>query len=374
MATSASPNVEKRSRIPVVQYFLFRRAKSAAEVEALNAKVTEKGLKEEARMAGRLLKEGILTRGNGLDAFVSACERRMGSPEWHRVREHSERVRRFSYCITETLQKDRRREGKRVERTELEVVGKLAGFHDIGKTLIAPYLINREDGTWFDIGRGMRIDFGKELAVLRLSHVEAGMRFLGLYRQFMSEAEYGYAKQVIGWHHIAFDGIGTASAPSYPERIGGTVMKDYIEECGIPEVARIIRAADVYSAIMENRFYLSESEKVVPNVTGIRAADAALGMLIAVAGTDVDPGMVEHLIVGKYGVQPEMARDVVSNLACRKADWLKEKGGDIRFSLEWVIPKDSFRDVIFNQGRRSEWDEPLSSARMWQRIAALCNG
>lgn len=349
---------EKRPGIPPVQYFRFRRAKDRAEVEALNECITAKELRKEARIAEKSVERG-------LDAFISSCRRRLQHPEWRRVHEHSERVRRFAYCIAESIQERGAEAGREADRDSLSIMGKIAGYHDIGKTLIAQYLVNREDGTWGGIGKGERIDFDKELPVLRQAHVGAGLRFLRLYKRLMSTFEYEYAKWIIGGHHLAYDGVGSASAPSYPALDRG------IKQDSVPEAARIIRAADVYSAIMENRFYLSESEKVAARARGINAADAALGMLITVAGTDVDPLMVEHLIAGKYGVDPSVAKQVVRNLACRRSDWLRDKGADIKFSLDWVLPKECFMDVISHPGRRSEWDEPMGSMTMQQRAMAF---
>lgn len=341
---------KKRPRIPLLQYIRFTRSKSKQETRLLNEHIIGRELEKETRIAEKLQKRGELRPGNGLEMFLETCRRRLGDPRWRRVLEHSENVRRFAYCIAmvREIQKNRPIDG-----VLLDVVAKVAGYHDIGKTMIAPYLMNREDGTWGGIGKGKRIDFRKELEVLRLSHLDAGMRLLQLYMDFMSKKEYVNSKWIIGGHHLAYDGEGTASAPSYPDKIDGIDVTGFVRGRGLPEVARIMRTADVYSAIMENRFYLAESERVVTKVTGIKADDAALGLLIAVAGTDVDPEMVKCLMIGKYKARSWIAESAVTGLACRQSERLKERGGDIRFSLERVIPMGIFWEVIGQPANRS---------------------
>lgn len=351
MATKQIRQAEKgKSKIPLFQYIRFKMSKNKEETCFLNEQIIEKELEKEARIAKGLQERGNLHPGNGFEMFLTVCKRRLEDPKWHRVLEHSENVRDIACCIAETW--ERRKGADNADEVLLDVIAKMAGYHDIGKTMIAQYLMNREDGTWLGIGSGKRIDFRKELDVLRLSHVEAGVRLLNLYKDFMGIKEYVYSKWIIGGHHLAYDGEGSASAPSYPYEINGITVKYYVNHKRLPPVVRIMRAADVYSAIMENRFYLAESERVVTRVTGIQADDAALGLLIAVAGTDVDPLMVECLMMGKYRVLPWIAESAVEGLACKQSERLRERGGDIKFSLEQVIPKKIFWEVI---GKQERW-------------------
>jgi len=349
-----SSDNKKTSRIPLRQYLEFRKAKDAGDVDLLNYRCMEKELDRERHIARSHEKHGDLFSGNGLDMFLAACKRRLSEARWHRVLDHSENVRRYAYCIALTHERQKGLEGKVMDDMMVDVVAAVAGYHDIGKTIIAEYLINREDGTMFGMGKGERIDFKKELTVLQNAHVEAGVRMLEIYRNFMSEEVFQMAKWIIGGHHLAFDGDGTASARSYPKEIDGVDMKKRIIENGLPPVARIIRAADVYSAIMENRFYLAESERVVTKVVNMEPDDTALGLLITVAGADVDPFMVKCLLIGKYKVAPHIAAAVVDDLSCKEKSCLKQRGGDIKFSLENVIPEPSFLEIVTGR-RNTDW-------------------
>jgi response regulator RpfG family c-di-GMP phosphodiesterase len=350
---AGKPN--KKTRIPILEFIRFKRARDIDEVKALNNHVMDRELAKETRIAERLEKQGRLKDGNGLEMFLAACRRRLKDRRWHRVLEHSDNVRRYAFCIARSWETEKRRKGNGSDLSFLNVVAKVSGYHDIGKTLTAPYLINREDGTWLGIGKGQRIDFRKELKVLRLAHIKAGVRMLGIYQDYMTPTEFDYSRWIIQGHHVAFDGVGTAGAPSYPEFIDGLPVYYIANKGAIPDSARIIRCADVYSAIMENRFYLAESERVVTRVTGMAADDAALGLLIAVSGTDVDPEMVKCLMTGKYHIDDNIAKTVVSDLSCSEPACLQVRGGDIRFALTNVIDQQSFHDVI--SMRNDGWDD-----------------
>jgi hypothetical protein len=244
----------------------------------------------------------------------------------------------------------------------------MAGYHDIGKTLISPYLINREEGTLFGIGRGTRIDFEKELSVLRLSHVIAGMRLLRLYKEYIDPEEYLLMRMVIGCHHVAYDGIGTASAPSYPDRIGMEEVGNFIinkngtvKTNQFPDIVKIIRTADVYCAALENRFYLSESERLVAlaKTEGISPEDAAAGLTITVAGTDVDPKMAACLLTAMYDVNFEKAEQIVRKLSCRDAKLLRKRGKDVEWTLAEVIRRRRFLHLI--EKKRSGWKKRVDT-------------
>jgi response regulator RpfG family c-di-GMP phosphodiesterase len=345
---------ERLTRVPLLEFRRFKRAETKEEVQALNNSIMEREIGKEMRIAEQLEAKGTLEDGNGLSMFLSACRRRLRDRKWVRVLEHSDNVRKYAFCIARSWEMLKEDKGIKRDLSFLNVVAKVAGYHDIGKTLIAPYLVNKEDGTWFGRGRGERIDFETELPVLKPAHVEAGARLLKIYQDFMTMTSYEAVRWMIEGHHIAFDGKGTASGRSYPE-VMDDVPVEYIARKGaIPEAARIIRAADVYSAITENRFYLAESERVVTRVTGMRADDAALGLLITVAGTDVDPEMVKCLMMGKYHVNEDIAQASVEDLCCSDHENLMIRGGDIRFALEKVLGREAFQDIIKN--RDPSWD------------------
>jgi len=351
---------KKVPKIPPLQYMRFSRAKDKSETELLNNAVIEKEIGKEKRIALRLENNGELVLGNGLELFLQACRRRLRDPTWGRILDHSHNVRKYAYCISNSWQKQKELNSTPLDAVSLYVIEKVSGYHDIGKTLITPYLVNKEDGTWFGIGKGARIDFKKELDVLRLAHLEAGLKLLGVYKAFMDSHEYETARWVIAGHHLAHNGIGTASAPSYPAKIDGLDINAYIMQNGLPLVSRIMRTADIYCAILENRFYLAESERIVMKAKNVAPDDAALSMLITVAGIDVDPAMVGCLLMGKYKLEPEVASMVVKHLSCKERDVLSKRGGDIKFSLEKVLPAEVFQAII---SRAPSTD--------WKRLSAM---
>ncbi len=75
------------------------------------------------------------------------------------------------------------------------------------------------------------------------------------------------ARRGVRHHHERFDGAG------YPDRIAGDA---------IPLVARIIAVADTFDAVVSRRSH-----------RGDRGLEAALAVLAAAAGTQLDPAMVE---------------------------------------------------------------------------------
>lgn len=351
----AAGKKKKQKRIPLIQFIRFRLARSKGRVEELNSRYMHKELRKEERILRRLVRKKKITKENGAEYFKEMCERRMEGAHWSRTREHSVLVRDVGFKMALENEQVRRSLGKRAEQVVINVIANMAGYHDVGKTLTAPYLINREDGTWFGWGRGKRIDFEKELSVLRVSHIEAGMKLLELYRGFIDEKEYGLMRLLMGAHHVAYDGQGSASAPSYPDRIGRKYVSEMIRVKNgkvvlnqFPDVVKIIRTADVFCAALENRFYLSQSERLVNMAKqgGLGAEDAALGLTIAVAGTDVDPNMVACLMMAMYKIDYEDAKKVVRKLSCREPRWLCRKGADIRWTLQEVVKRQRFLQSI----------------------------
>jgi response regulator RpfG family c-di-GMP phosphodiesterase len=357
MATARHTKAQEPERLTRIPWFEFRRFKKAGsreEVQALNDRIMQRELDKEKRIAEKLEAKGKLKDGNGLSMFLVACRRRLRDKKWVRWLEHSDNVRKYAFCIARSWEKLKEDNNIKRDLSFLSVIAKVAGYHDIGKTLNAPYLVNKEDGTWFGKGRKERLDFEKELPVLQAGHVEAGARFLDIYRDFMSVSSYEIARWIIEGHHIAYDGIGTGGARSYPKKMDNVPVKYTADKRAIPEAARIARAADVYSAIMENRFYLDESERVVTKVTGMSDDDKALGLLITVAGTDVDPEMVKCLMMGKYHIEENVAEASVADLRCWDPERLRIRGQDMIFARANVLEEDAFLDIISRRNPR--WD------------------
>jgi hypothetical protein len=360
--------MQKSKPIPLVMYIRFKRAGSREEVEVLNTRFMKKELAREKRKIRRLERKGEINLENGAELLKETCERRLAGAHWSRIRDHSKLVRDVGFKIAMENELVRRSIGKRADQTVVNVIANMSGYHDAGKTLTAPYLINREVGTILGIGRGERIDFETELPVLRLSHVEAGMRLLSLYREYINPKEYLLMKLLIGAHHIAYDGRGSASAPSYPQIIGNIDVSTLIQlknnkvtHNQFPDVVHIIRTADVFCAALENRFYLSQSERLVNMAKegGIEAEDAALGLVISVAGTDVDPHMVACLMMAMYKLEYEDAKSVVRKLSCREPKWLDKRGADIKWTLQEVVKRQRFLRSIGE--KRESWRKKVNT-------------
>jgi len=339
----------KLPAIPLDQFLQFKGASDRAETEMLNGLVVQKEMDEEKKRVYRLMHRGSLRRGNGLEYFIHACKRRLSIPWCFRTEEHSERVRRFSCCIA-----------KGSDPEIYRIIMMISGYHDIGKTLIAQYLVNREDGSVNGLGRGERINKG-ELSVLRHSHIDVGLDFFNLYAPFMSRAEAEHGSWIVGGHHMAHDGKGSASGFGYfPKIVIGSGFSNELIRGNIPISARIVRCADVYAAIMENRFYLEKSEGIINKAGETLADDAALGLLIAVAGVDVEPKMVGRIIMERYGVSSNEAAGLIKALQCSNSSLLEKRGSDIDFSIAHVLPEPRFRRLIALRNRL--WDEPMDTA------------
>lgn len=359
---------ERNRKIPLFQFLRFRQAKTRDAVHQKNQGFMRRELDKEKKVMERLVRTGEITKENGADCFKETCERRLDGPHWHRIRQHSVLVRDVGFKIAMENEKIRRSVGKRAEQAVVNVIANVAGYHDVGKTLTAPYLINREDGSLFGLGRGQRIDFETELPVLRVSHVEAGMKLLALYKDFIDPQEYILMKLLVGAHHVAYNGQGSASAPSYPDTIGNADVAGLIRikdgrvmHNQFPDVVRIIRTADVFCAALENRFYLSQSERLINMARrgGVEAEDAALGLVISVAGVDVDPNMVACLMMAMYKIDFEDAKRIVRKLSCHEQGWLDRRGADIKWTLQEVLKRQRFLKAI---GEKNEsWRKKVNT-------------
>jgi hypothetical protein len=362
---------EKRitCKIPVAVFEKYEGA-SPEEKRKFNKEEIKRELRKEARIVRDLARRGILNRGNGVEIFGRTCERRLLLPHCGEVRFHSRQVRDFAKRIAlrrVEVKKEGDKKGEPVSTATLRVIANTAGNHDIGKTLISEYLLNRENGT--EDGRGARrIDFLTELPILRESHVEAGMSLLELYRPYIDKTEYRLMRLIIGGHHIAYDGIGTAMAPSYPERVGPLVVSDEIEsENGIVTknklavAQKIIRTADVFSAILENRKYLNESERLIEqiDIKGVTNEDKVLGLLITVAGIDADPKMVSILMMCMYEVSFKKAYGVVERFRHEDPKKLSIKGEDIGWACKRVLKRRRFLNL--GRMRNIKWREKIDT-------------
>jgi len=156
------------------------------------------------------------------------------------TRGHSERVNRYAMLTAERLQLD---------EAEKNVLNWASILHDIGKIGIPESILNKP----------ARLN-DEEFNVIK-GHPKKGHKILEPIEQLAS------CLPSILHHHERYDGKG------YPQGLKG-------EE--IPFLARIIAVADTFDAITSNRAYRSAT-----------AAEKALAIVDEVAGTQLDPVVVE---------------------------------------------------------------------------------
>jgi HD-GYP domain-containing protein (c-di-GMP phosphodiesterase class II) len=156
------------------------------------------------------------------------------------TRGHSERVNRYAMLMAERLQLD---------KTQQDILNWASILHDIGKIGVPESILNKP-------GRLNEEEFD----VIK-RHPKKGHDILEPLEQLAS------CLPSILHHHERLDGKG------YPHGLKG-------EE--IPFLARIIAVADTFDAITSNRAYRSA-----------KAAEKALAIVDEVAGTQLDPVVVE---------------------------------------------------------------------------------
>jgi putative nucleotidyltransferase with HDIG domain len=156
------------------------------------------------------------------------------------TRGHSERVSRYAMLIAERLQ---------IDEAQKDVLKWASILHDIGKIGIPESILNKPS----------RLD-DDEFNVIK-GHPKKGHDILQPLEQLAT------CLPGILHHHERYDGKG------YPHGLKG-------EE--IPFLARIIAVADTFDAITSTRAYRSAN-----------GAEKALGIVDDVAGTQLDPVVVE---------------------------------------------------------------------------------
>jgi HD-GYP domain-containing protein (c-di-GMP phosphodiesterase class II) len=156
------------------------------------------------------------------------------------TRGHSERVNRYAMLTAERLQ---------IDEAEKNVLNWASILHDIGKIGIPESILNKP----------ARLN-DEEFKVIK-GHPKKGHDILEPLEQLAS------CLPSILHHHERLDGKG------YPHGLKGAE---------IPFLARIIAVADTFDAITSNRAYRSA-----------KAAEKALAIVEEVAGTQLDPVVVE---------------------------------------------------------------------------------
>ena len=136
------------------------------------------------------------------------------------TREHSQRVAEYSRLIAETLHI--------YSEKELEQIYRSALLHDIGKIAIPDAILKKPDRLTDD-----------EYAIMK-THPVWGKKILADL-SFLPQADYGAC-----YHHERYDGKG------YPEGI---------QTDNLPDIAKIISAADALDAMNSNRCYRNHCSK-----------------------------------------------------------------------------------------------------------------
>jgi hypothetical protein len=347
----------KRTATEPEPFSFYEGEKQDYRLDADNRQHILRELEKEEAQARKLTKKGLLHAGNGLTAFVEACRRRIGVKEtfgayrYRTLMKHSAQVEFTCRCVARGMP------------TEATRIITAAGFcHDVGHTMLLPTLRGSRD---HEMTAGA-------LRTLRTSHLQAGVLLLDLYRGFMEPQEHELARLVIEAHHVAYDGKGTKNAPSYPERVGERgkyivaeeILKSphtrVVRKNLLPEVVRIAHTADVFSAVILKKRPAVKDR--LGGLTGHPEIDAALAVLVTVAGTDLDPEMVRRLMVHGFGVPKLTANLILKNLPCEEISELREESKDMRHAQQVVLTDEHFQRV--QPGRKELASDLLADTRV----------
>lgn len=185
----------------------------------------------------RLMDGGAEARGKGIQALVRATDRRLhgiDGSRWNYTRRHSREVATLSYVIAREAGADK----------TLAFAYGLA--HDIGKTFLPRALLAKERGV--EIGplrilQGMKMT-DIERNALRYGHIMLGSAYARLFWCWDHNQEMTVARDVIGLHHVTYDGLDSTH-PSYPSGLRGKDLSLY---------CRIAKTADFVSAVRPRHY------------------------------------------------------------------------------------------------------------------------
>jgi putative two-component system response regulator len=165
---------------------------------------------------------------------------------------HSLRVARLAKQMGEALQ---------LSEDDLQTLQISAFLHDVGKIGIPDRILKKRAGLQKD-----------EINITR-DHPEIGSRLLAEFPEFSEVAS------IVRHHHERYDGSG------YPDGLKGEA---------IPLFSRIIAIIDAYEALISNRCYRQGTDR-----------ESALGEIIANAGTQFDPALVDVFVKVLNNIQNE---------------------------------------------------------------------
>jgi hypothetical protein len=247
-----------------------------------------------------LLVEEAAGRGKGINAFVQATDERLSSMDngkGNYTRTHSREVGTLASVIGSEARKRGDPEAAGIDAGNLWAGGYT---HDVGKTLLPMALLAKERG--IRIGRlvffeGVRMA-DMERSTLRYEHMSLGSAYERIFCDPAHGAELSIVRDMIGLHHVNYDGQDTAY-PSYPAGIKGM-------DLSLP--ARIAKTADFLSAVLPREYRPHYQPQWV------KTLGHAIGYAIAVAGTELDPFTVSCLLTAIYDVEPEHADRLIGML------------------------------------------------------------
>ncbi len=188
------------------------------------------------------------TEGVGLDGVASRLMDVVGARD-HYTRRHSDQVAAHAVCLGEAFG---------LSEESLETLRLAAMLHDVGKIGVRTRVLRKPASLTKD----------EEISVRR--HIDIGEKII---RDLPRVAE---VIEAVHAHHERYDGRG------YPVGLAGE---------DIPVMARILAVADAYSAMTVDRPYRKK-------LTGEQAREE----LLKVAGTQLDPALVERFVKNLEGV------------------------------------------------------------------------
>jgi response regulator RpfG family c-di-GMP phosphodiesterase len=150
---------------------------------------------------------------------------------------------------------------KALTRETIELLVQLAPIHDIGKIGVPDQILAKPGPLSFEEWEAMKshVEFG--YGVLEQAYVQSGAA---------DEAIYRLAREIVHTHHERWDGRG------YPQGLAREA---------IPLSGRLLAVADVYDALISNRFYKS----AIPHAEAAR-------MIVAGSGRQFDPAVIDAFL------------------------------------------------------------------------------
>lgn len=246
-----------------------------------------------------LVKQGAHRR-RGLDALVDVVSQRLydldGTGRSYTYC-HSHEVATLCYVMFREAM-ERRLPGA-ADASARAVFG--GGYvHDDGKTFLPHALLAKERGVKIGhlrILRGIKLT-DVERSALRYCHLAFGSAHAGLFQYGSDDKDLAVAIEMIGLHHVSYNGRNTAYL-SYPAGVKG---EDLELHC------RMAKTADFISAARPRHYRPHYQDEWVHSLRD------AMAYAIAVAGRELDPLTVSCLITGLYDIKPDAADLMVRRL------------------------------------------------------------